>query len=61
LTCEGPQGPIQMIARPDLGNTRTIDNVCGYPMKKITGGNPVQIGEVTLADAIKYIQTVFGK
>ena len=59
LTCEGPQGPIQMIARPDLGNTKTIDNVCGYPMKKITGGNPVQIGAVTLQDAIKYIQLVF--
>ena len=59
LTFEGPQGPGQMIARPDLGNSNTCESAVGYPMKTIKSGNPVQIGTITTADAVKYLQAVF--
>lgn len=59
LTFDAPEGPGQMVPRPDLGNTRTVSAVTAYPFKKITGGKAVQIGAVTLANAVKYFEEVW--
>lgn len=48
MTFESPCGPGQMIARPDLGNTRTVDNInWDLPIKQIVGGNITVVGVAT--------------
>ncbi len=45
-------GSFQMVARPDLGNQRTVDSVCALYLKKITGGKPVLIDTVALEKTV---------
>ncbi len=41
-------GSFQMVARPDLGNKRTVDSVCTLYLKKIASGKPVSVVTVPL-------------
>jgi branched-chain amino acid transport system substrate-binding protein len=52
LKFEGPTGTSLMVARPDKNNTRTIDSVCGYSIKKISQGKPVLISTITTDEAV---------
>ncbi len=56
LKFESPLGLSVMIARPDLGNNRTVDSIVGYATKKISGGQPVFLHTITLDEAASYWQ-----
>ncbi len=56
LEFESPYGYARMIARPDLGNSRTVDSVTGQYIKKIVNGKAELLEEVSLDDALAYWQ-----
>ncbi|MFX0046392.1 MAG: ABC transporter substrate-binding protein, partial [Candidatus Hermodarchaeota archaeon] len=56
-----PNGNGQMVNRPDLGQNRTVMSCIGdVPIKKITGGQVVQIGEFKLKDVLDFVNKTFG-
>jgi ABC-type branched-subunit amino acid transport system substrate-binding protein len=59
LEYEGPTTKYRMIDRPDLGNKRTVDAIAGYYFKRIEGGKPVKIHEVTFDEALGYFRKAF--
>lgn len=59
LEYEGLMGKAKMIARPDMGNDRTIDAVFEFYIKTISNSEPVLLEHVSLEDSIAYNQTVF--
>ena len=60
LRHEGLQGPGMMVARPDVGNTRTVDNVVPVYMKRVEKGKPKVIGQLSLDEAIQFNKTFYG-
>jgi ABC-type branched-subunit amino acid transport system substrate-binding protein len=56
---EGPNGPGQMAPRPDVGNTRTVDAVVGYPMKTIKSMVPTLLDTLTVDEAMSYYTAVW--
>ena len=56
LEFDSPYGHARMIARPDLGNSRTVDSVTGQFIKKIVNGKAQLLEEVSMDDALKYWQ-----
>ncbi|MBN1366496.1 MAG: ABC transporter substrate-binding protein [Dehalococcoidales bacterium] len=48
MAWESPQGSHLMVARPDLGNDRTVDSVSSFYMKQIIDGKAVLIDTITL-------------
>jgi branched-chain amino acid transport system substrate-binding protein len=57
---EGMQGAGIMVARPDAGNTRTVDTVVPAYMKKVEKGKPKVIGQLGLDEAFQFNKTYFG-
>jgi len=55
----GPCGPSQMINRPDLGNTRTVDSMPAYYIQQVQSGKMVKIDQVSIDDGIKYFRAAF--
>jgi branched-chain amino acid transport system substrate-binding protein len=56
LEFDSPYGHARMIAREDLGNSRTVDSVTGQFIKKIVNGKAELLEEVSMDDALKYWQ-----
>ena len=59
LEYEGPTTKYKMIDRPDIGNKRTVDAIAAYYFKRIEGGKPVLIHEVTFDEALGYFRKAF--
>lgn len=57
---EAPNGMGQMIARPDLGITRTMDVIYAMPIKKITGGQVQLIDTMALDQQPAWLKTIYG-
>jgi ABC-type branched-subunit amino acid transport system substrate-binding protein len=51
---ESPNGDVQMISRPDLGNNRTVDSVATSYLKRIKGGQPTLLGTIPQEEALQY-------
>jgi branched-chain amino acid transport system substrate-binding protein len=58
LSWETPGAKYQMIARPDMGITRTVDSAISFPMKTIVDGKPQVVADITIEDAIGYAEQV---
>lgn len=59
LKWEGPQGPGEMAARPDLGQSRTVCAIVSYPFKITHDGKPQVLDTISLDNAAKYFGQVF--
>jgi branched-chain amino acid transport system substrate-binding protein len=57
---EGVNGNGMMVARPDAGNTRTVDTVVPVYMKKVEKGKPQVIGHLSLDEAYQYNKAFYG-
>lgn len=55
---DGPCGEGQMVARPDIGNSRKVDSTVALSMKKVVGGKPVLLETMSLDTATGYFQKV---
>jgi len=55
LQFEGPTGKAQMVDRPDLGISRTVDSVSEFCIKKIVNGQPSLLHTVTVPEGISYL------
>lgn len=55
LAYEGPLGPSVMVSRPDQGNDRTVDSVCGFVVKTVVNGERqiAEDGEISIEDAVE--------
>jgi ABC-type branched-subunit amino acid transport system substrate-binding protein len=60
LKFEGPTGTGQMVARPDLGNNKTVDSLSSLTMKKIVRGKAQLIDTISLEDGVTYFNMVYG-
>ncbi len=60
LRFEGAQGAGVMVARPDAGNTRTVDAVVPVYMKKVEKGKAKVIAHLGLPEAIQLNARFFG-
>jgi ABC-type branched-subunit amino acid transport system substrate-binding protein len=58
---ESPCGPLQMVARPDVGNTRTVDSINTIYMKQIVDGKAVLLDTVDLDTAAAYFADYLAK
>jgi branched-chain amino acid transport system substrate-binding protein len=56
---EAPTGVGKMIARPDIGNYRTVDSIATYYMKKIIDGKPTILATISIDEGFEYFQMVF--
>jgi ABC-type branched-subunit amino acid transport system substrate-binding protein len=54
LQWESPCGPLRMVARPDMGNTRTVDSINTIYMKQVVGGKVTLLDTVDLDTAATY-------
>jgi ABC-type branched-subunit amino acid transport system substrate-binding protein len=54
LTYESPGQSYQMVARPDMKITRTVDSVTAFAIKKIVDGKPTILANITVAQAVEY-------
>jgi branched-chain amino acid transport system substrate-binding protein len=61
LTFDSTEGQILMIARPDKGNTRTVDSVNSAIMCQITSGEEVVLETVPLEQCAEWMGQVFGE
>jgi len=52
LQFEALNGTCQMVARPDLGNTRTVDSVVAYYIKKVVNGKITQLDTLKIEDVV---------
>jgi ABC-type branched-subunit amino acid transport system substrate-binding protein len=59
LRFESATGTAQMVARPDIGNNRTIDSVNTYYVKKTVKGQPVLIDTINIDDAVAVFKSVY--
>jgi branched-chain amino acid transport system substrate-binding protein len=48
---DSPCGPLKMVARPDVGNTKTVDSINTIYIKKIVAGKAVLLDTVDLTKA----------
>ncbi len=48
---DSPCGPLKMVARTDVGNTRTVDSINTIYIKKIVAGKAVLLDTVDLTKA----------
>jgi branched-chain amino acid transport system substrate-binding protein len=55
LTFEGPTGKGEMIARNDLGITRSVDSISEFCIKVIKNGVPTLLHQVTLDEGKSYL------
>lgn len=53
LQFESPQSSNQMVARPDLGNNRTVDCVWDTWITQAVGGKAVVLAHISLADGVE--------
>ncbi len=60
LRYEGVQGPGFMVARPDAGNTRTVDTVVPVYMKKVEKGKAKVIAHLGTDEALQFNKAYFG-
>jgi len=56
---EGPAGIFQMVSRPDMGNTRTVDAAWEIYFKTIKDGKPVYLDTFSLSDGTATYQSFF--
>ncbi len=60
LEYESPLGMGKMMARPDQGNTRTVDTFLALSIKKIENGKASVIHVMTLDEAYGYVKQFYG-
>jgi branched-chain amino acid transport system substrate-binding protein len=61
LTWDSPAGSHKMVARNDLGNSRTIDSVSSFFMKQIRNGKAVLLETINLDTSEKYFNDYLSK
>lgn len=61
LQFDSPDGPAQMISRPDLGNDRTVDCVYQTTIIRIQGGKAVVQAVIPIKDGTAQAQGYFAK
>jgi branched-chain amino acid transport system substrate-binding protein len=54
------QGPCKMVARPDLGNDRTMETITAMPVKQVTGGKVKMIDIMTVQQAYDFTKIIYG-
>jgi len=59
LQFETAVGTIQMVSRPDFGNSRTVDSLAISYVKKMNGTQPELLDTVNLEDGLKYWELSF--
>lgn len=57
---EAPNGLGQMIPRPDLGISQTVDVIFALPIKQIVGGQVKMIDTMTLEQQLGWLKTIYG-
>jgi branched-chain amino acid transport system substrate-binding protein len=60
LEYESPLGMGKMMARPDQGNTRTVDTFLALSIKKIENGTASIVHVMTLDEAYGYVKQFYG-
>jgi branched-chain amino acid transport system substrate-binding protein len=60
LKFEAPNGVGQMVSRPDLGISRTVDVIYAMPIKQIEGGQVKMIDTMTLEQQLKWLKAIYG-
>ena len=60
LKFEAPNGLGQMVPRPDLGISRTVDVIYAMPIKQIVGGQVKMIDTMTLEQQLGWLKTIYG-
>ena len=60
LEYESPLGMGKMVARPDQGNTRTVDTCVGLGIKKIENGKASVIHVMSVDEAYGYMKQFYG-
>jgi branched-chain amino acid transport system substrate-binding protein len=60
LKFEAPNGLGQMISRPDVGISRTVDVIYAMPVKQIMGGQVKMIDTMTLEQQLSWLKTIYG-
>jgi ABC-type branched-subunit amino acid transport system substrate-binding protein len=58
---ESPCGPLMMVPRPDVGNTKTVDSVNTVYMKQVVGGKATLLDTVDLDKAAAYFADYLAK
>jgi branched-chain amino acid transport system substrate-binding protein len=53
-------GPAVMVARPDMGNTRTVDIQLTAYMRKVEQGKAKILSTITLDEGYQYLKTFYG-
>ncbi|MBN1628804.1 MAG: ABC transporter substrate-binding protein, partial [Thermoleophilia bacterium] len=61
MVWESPVGPLKMVARPDMGNQRTVDSVKTTYMKQVVGGKVTLLDTITLETAERYFEEYLAK
>ncbi|MBN1460989.1 MAG: ABC transporter substrate-binding protein [Armatimonadetes bacterium] len=61
MAWDSPCGPLMMVARPDVGNTRTVDSVNTIYMKQIVDGKAVLLDTVDLDTAAEWFADYLDK
>jgi ABC-type branched-subunit amino acid transport system substrate-binding protein len=49
-----PMGTVKMVARPEMGNNRTVSSIIGVSLKKIVGGKAQFLTTIKMEDATAY-------
>jgi branched-chain amino acid transport system substrate-binding protein len=55
LKCDSPQGPILMVARPDQGNTRTVDALFETYIYTVEKGKLKEVATIPIEESLGYI------
>jgi ABC-type branched-subunit amino acid transport system substrate-binding protein len=58
---ESPCGPLMMVPRPDVGNTKTVDSVNTVYMKQVVGGKATLLDTVDLDKAAAFFADYLSK
>jgi hypothetical protein len=60
LKYESASGSGMMIARPDLGNERTVDTIVALSLKKVENGKVSPLATMTLDQAYQLLKKAYG-
>jgi branched-chain amino acid transport system substrate-binding protein len=59
LEFDTPMGAERMIARPDVGNTRTVDAIQAIYIKQVTNGEAELLATIPVEDSVAYFERVY--
>lgn len=59
LKYSAPSGDGEMVSRPDIGNSRTVDSISTYYMKQVTNGKTKLLATISADDALNLFRIAF--